>query len=387
VIAADNTAGAQGVTVSEGMREFHLALVGAIVAGIETQYRHFRATCVAGGLPVLAVEVPLYIEGGWIERLPLPSSVRGTLRSAIGTSPLFGAKRVDAVWTQLGLPLLPFSLTRAAWQGIPIFYAADSTPVLLAAFSGLYSVTPPGTFKGRLTARALRLFFSRCQALIPWSRWAAASMIGDYGADPARVHVIPPGVDLKRWSPFKATHTTSSDRVQLLFVGGDFERKGGPLLLDIFQKHLQPTCDLHLVTRAPIEPQPGVSVYRDMAPNDDRLLELYRRCDLLVLPTVADCFSMAAIEAMACALPVVISAIGGIPEIVQDGVSGTLIAPGDGRALLQTLASLTADASLRRRWGTAGRSIAEQRFDGARQSSAVLELMAPSQAVPNGGHS
>jgi glycosyltransferase involved in cell wall biosynthesis len=368
-------------------RDLRLALVASTVAGIETQYRHFRSACANEGVPVQAIEVAPYVDGGWIERLPFPQTIRGTLRSAAGTAKLFGRRPVDAVWTQVGLPLLPFTLTRSAWRRIPIFYTSDSTPRLLSEFGGHYRITRPSTRKGRLAAAGNKLFFSRCRALIPWSRWAAASMISDYGADPARVHVIPPGVDIKRWRPATEMRLAVRERVQLLFVGGDFERKGGPLLLDLFRQHLRDTCDLHLVTRASIAHSPGISVYRDMGPDDDRLLDLYQSCDVLVVPTEADCYSMAAIEAMACRLPVVTSAVGGIPEIIEDGASGSLVAPGDGRALLQALTSLTADASLRRRWGTVGRDIAEQRFDAARQSSAVLELIATSSADHGRRHS
>jgi glycosyltransferase involved in cell wall biosynthesis len=361
-------------------KTFRLALVASVVAGIETQYRHFRSACTNDGVTVVAVEVAPYKEGGWIERLPIPSTVRGSLRSAFSTSGLFGGEPVDAVWSQVGLPLLPFTLTRAARRHIPIFYTYDSTPRLLAEFGGHYRISNPSTLKGKLAARGNRLFFSRCHALIPWSRWAAASMISDYGADPTRVHVIPPGVDIRRWSPGATITPAARNRVQILFVGGDFERKGGPILLELYRKHLKDSCDLHLVTRAPIDAASGIKVYRDFGPDDDRLLALYRSCDLLVVPTLADCFSMAAVEAMACGLPVVTSAVGGIPEIVQEGESGSLVAPGDRRELLQALQALIGDAALRRRWGVTGRLIAERRFDAARQSAEVLQMIEASQS-------
>jgi glycosyltransferase involved in cell wall biosynthesis len=355
---------------------FEIALVASMVAGIQTQYSHFRAACEQDGTPILAVEVKPYREAGWIERLPLPSTVRGTLRSVAGTAELFAMRGAPAVWTQVGIPLLPFALTRGAWGRVPIFYTSDSTPRLLAGFAGHYRITDPSTVKGRIAARANRIFFSRCRGLIPWSRWAARSMIEDYGAHPDKVQVIPPGVDTLRWRPAEKAADASRDRVQLLFVGADFERKGGPLLLSIFRDHLRDSCELHLVTRAAIEREPGVEVYRDLGPDDERLLELYRRSDVVVIPTLADCFSMAAIEAMACGLPVVISATGGTPEIVDDGRSGSLVAPGDGRALLQALDTLIKDAGRRRSWGSAGRAIADLRFDAAQQSARVLALIA-----------
>jgi glycosyltransferase involved in cell wall biosynthesis len=65
------------------------------------------------------------------------------------------------------------------------------------------------------------------------------------------------------------------------------------------------------------------------------------------------------IEAMACALPVVASRAGGIPEVVEDGLSGILVAPGDADELARALAALEGDPERRRRLGAAARTRAE----------------------------
>jgi glycosyltransferase involved in cell wall biosynthesis len=351
-----------------------LLLVAWMVAGVQTQYHHLRRR-LGDGVRVSAVETEPYVEGGRIERLPLPSSVRGTLRSTATLLGTLRGPRPDAVWTQVALPMLPFAVTRGRLWRIPIAYAIDCTPALLWEFGGEYPhVTDPDSPKGRLTAACLRLFYRRCAALLPWSAWAAESMVRDYGADPERVHVLHPGVDLERWRP--AAGRVTAGRVQLLFVGGDFERKGGPLLLDVFREHLRDRCDLHLVTRANVPDEPGVHVYRGLGPTDPRLLALYQRSDVLVVPTLADCFSMAGLEAMACGLPVVTSRVGGIPEIVVDGETGALIAPGDGGALAATLRALAGDPDLRRSWGAAGRLRAEACFDAGTQAARTAALLA-----------
>jgi len=350
-----------------------LLLVAWMVAGVQTQYEHLR-----GRLPrdvdVSAVETEPYREGGRIERLPLPSSVRGTLRSTLTLLRTLRGRRPDAVWSQVALPMLPFAVTRGRLQGIPIAYAIDCTPRLLWGFDGHYHVTDPDSPKGRVTAACLRLFFRRCAALLPWSAWAAESMVRDYGADPARVHVVHPGVDLDRWRP--GPPAAGGGPARLLFVGGDFERKGGPGLLDVFRSHLRDRCELHLVTREAVPPEPGVHVHRGLAPTDSRLLELYRRSDVLVVPTLADCFTMAGLEGMACGLPVVTSRVGGIPEAVVDGETGALVAPGDRGALARTLETLAGDPGLRRRWGAAGRRRAEARFDASAQAARTAGILA-----------
>jgi glycosyltransferase involved in cell wall biosynthesis len=342
-----------------------------MVAGVQTQFEHLHR------LPALSsarvIETHPYQEGGWVERLPVPATVRGTIRSTLTLAPALATGGVAAVWTQVALPMLPFALSRAAVSRVPIFYAIDCTPALLHGFGGLYSgVADPSSRKGRAVAACLRLFFRRCAGLLPWSAWAARSMIDDYGAAGDRVDVVAPGIDLERWTPGSAP---ANALPRLLFVGGDFDRKGGPLLLDLFRRHLRGRCRLVLVTRGRDEAEEGVELHRDMMPGDPRLLELYRSCDALVVPTLADCFSMAALEAMACGLPVITSAVGGIPEIVRHGDTGFLVAPGDGRGLLEAIGALLDNQVLRSAMGGNGRRRAEVHYDAGKQAAKTLSII------------
>jgi glycosyltransferase involved in cell wall biosynthesis len=79
-------------------------------------------------------------------------------------------------------------------------------------------------------------------------------------------------------------------------------------------------------------------------------------------------------EAMACELPVVASASGGIPELVEDGVSGFLLPPGDAAALAAALERLAADPALRRRLGRGGRARILADFDLRRSAARRAEL-------------
>lgn len=346
-----------------------------MVAGVQTQYDQMRRMPSVANARV--VEVHPYREGALIERLPLPSTLRATIRSTFSAAASLPTRGIGAVWTQVAMPMLPFVLTRG--RRVPVFYAIDCTPVLLHQFGGHYmGVDDPATPQGKLTAACLRLFFRYCTGLMPWSSWAARSMISDYGASPENVHVVPPGIDLEQWFPL--SRQEASRRPRLLFVGADFERKGGRLLLDVYRRHLRDECDLHLVTRSPVDPEPGVQVHSDLKIGDGRLRELYQNSDVLVIPTLADCFSMAALEAMACGLPVVISGVGGIPEIVIDSVTGMLITPGSGGSLLQALRTILASPSAAQRLGRSGRHRAEQLFDGRVQSAVTLDIIASAGA-------
>jgi glycosyltransferase involved in cell wall biosynthesis len=184
-------------------------------------------------------------------------------------------------------------------------------------------------------------------------------------------------VPVREWPTVNAGY-----RVKILFVGGDFERKGGPLLLECMRAGLAETCDLHIVTQHEVPVTPGVTVHRGLGPNDPGLLALYASADIFALPTYADCLAVVLGEAMAAGLPIVTTTIGAQPEAVVDGRSGILIAPGDAESLGRALRRLSADPALRQRMGREGRAIAEARFDNQTNGKRLTDLILSAVDTP-----
>jgi len=89
---------------------------------------------------------------------------------------------------------------------------------------------------------------------------------------------------------------------------------------------------------------------------------LLRSADVFLLPSAVESFGLAALEALACGVPVVASAVGGLPEVIDDGEVGFLRPVGDIAAMAEAVGRLLDDEPLRRRFGTAGRRLAETRF-------------------------
>jgi glycosyltransferase involved in cell wall biosynthesis len=357
--------------------ELRLALVGWMVAGIRTHYENVsRVITSLPDVRATPVEVHPWRDGGVIERLLLlPQRLRSTLRTYRATVPLYRTASVDVIWSQVVAPMLPYLLTVGAWRATPLVIDVDSTPRLLASFGQHYADQVSGSSRKRRTVDWLTAMVERrSAAIVCWSEWAARSCAEDYGVPRERLRVIPPGVDVAAWAP-PATRPARGDRVRLLFVGGDFERKGGDLLLDVWRHHLADLCELHLVTKGDISSQPGVNVYRTLSPNDRELRALYHYCDALVLPTRGDCFSLASIEAMAAGLPVITTAVGGIPEIIEDQASGYLIAPNDGMALREVVERLAADADRRQAMGARGRAIVGDRFNARHNTLRLLDVL------------
>jgi glycosyltransferase involved in cell wall biosynthesis len=94
----------------------------------------------------------------------------------------------------------------------------------------------------------------------------------------------------------------------------------------------------------------------------DQLAEIYGNAALLAVPSFEESFSMCSAEAMACGIPVVASRVGGIPNVVRDGESGTLVEPGDARGLAEAIRRFLEDPQRRKTYGEQGRQIAEKRW-------------------------
>ncbi|MCC7371157.1 MAG: glycosyltransferase family 4 protein [Chloroflexi bacterium] len=333
--------------------------------GLRTQYLNWR-DCLppeAGVDPTWAV-IDWEREGGLVERLPLlPAALKSRIRAQLELREGLGRAELDALF--VAIPAVFYGNER--WlRRQPYAITIDSTPEQLWSFGELYGRRPSRLpFAESLKWRARLHQYREAAVLFPWSRWAAASLVDGYGVDPARIQVMPPGIDLDRWTfPERPSAEEAGEPVRVLFVGGDFLRKGGDLLLEWAERTGLDDWELHIVTRDAVSTHSSrVHVHHGLTPNSPALRRLYAQASVFALPTRGDCYSLASMEAMAAGLPVILSEIGGTGDVIRDGETGFLIRPGDGPALAERLDTLVGDAGLRQRMGRAARHDTETRYD------------------------
>jgi len=107
--------------------------------------------------------------------------------------------------------------------------------------------------------------------------------------------------------------------------------------------------------------------------SQDRLYEEMSRCSILCLPSLAESAPMVIAQAMAAGKPVVATRVGGVPDMVEDGVTGLLCDPGNSEQLADGLVALLKDPELRRRMGQQAHQLAEKRYRANRVAQATLE--------------
>jgi glycosyltransferase involved in cell wall biosynthesis len=169
------------------------------------------------------------------------------------------------------------------------------------------------------------------------------------------MQVIYNGVDPLRFSP--PSYRRNAGPLKLVCVSRLIDRKGLDYLLAALAGLRDQSIQLVIIGTGAKEPQLRAAAVRlnltarvkflGYRPNDELCRHL-READVFVLPTLSEAFANVVLEAMACGLPVIASAVGGIPELVEEGVNGLLVPPGDTDRLASAIARMARDPALRR---------------------------------------
>jgi colanic acid/amylovoran biosynthesis glycosyltransferase len=200
-----------------------------------------------------------------------------------------------------------------------------------------------------------------------------------------KLPVIHCGVDTGRFSPSPDSRPKDA-RPTVLAVGRLDPRKGHALLVEALGRLARDGVDTRVVVigEGPERPalerlarERGVSDRLSLpgAVGQDEIIAWFASADVFCMPSLAEGLPVVLMEAMACGLPVVAPRLMGIPELVEDGVSGTLVAPGHVDELAGALARQLADPKARRRMGAAGREKVLAEFEVGECARQVAERM------------
>jgi glycosyltransferase involved in cell wall biosynthesis len=154
---------------------------------------------------------------------------------------------------------------------------------------------------------------------------------------------------------FGDPYEKSFDGKTILYIGkGDFEKKGGTLLMKAFEQVRQvlPEAQLHIVGQDRLPAAPGV-VNHGFVRDKERLVALMRAAHVFALPSLVDRNPISILEAMAAATPCIASDYGAMPELVAD--AGIIAPSGDDAALTAALIKILRDPDLARTLGERGR--------------------------------
>jgi glycosyltransferase involved in cell wall biosynthesis len=234
----------------------------------------------------------------------------------------------------------------------------------------------------RRVATARNLWLRDADAFVAMSRRIRDEIVGA-GVGPERVAWIAHAVDTGRFRPAGADERVALRRalglpagVIATYTGRLLHGKGLDVLLEAFARVAAARPELQLVLvgageghlsaeeslrrRASVAPLAGRVRFAGRA---ERVEDWLRASDLFVFPSLFEGLGISLVEAASCGLPSIGSRTGGIPDVIEDGVSGLLVPPGDPGALAATLASLAADGERRAAMGREARRIGLERFE------------------------
>ncbi|MGA3169825.1 MAG: glycosyltransferase family 4 protein [Chthoniobacteraceae bacterium] len=255
------------------------------------------------------------------------------------------------------------SLYDAGIDGLPHFIYTDHAHLTNLRYPGRFTLASP-----RWIALEKGIY-QRARRNLVMSAFVRDSLVQDYACDPSRVVIVGAAPNLP--PPDSLPDNAGYSNQTILFAGVDWERKGGPLLIEAFSRVLEklPEARLIIAGCSPAVRIRNVEIVGRVPLAD--VSRLLLRSSVLALPSTREPQGVNAIEALMHRIPVVTTAIGALPEMVENNKSGRIVPAGDSAALASALIDLLSDPTLCRRHGEAGRESATAHYS----SEAVSKRM------------
>jgi alpha-maltose-1-phosphate synthase len=228
-----------------------------------------------------------------------------------------------------------------------------------------------------------REVYASMDLIFTMSEYLQRSFVKDFGVPQSKVVAIGGGVNLTQIPAARDDKDYATERI--LFVGIEFERKGGPLLLDAFRqvRAARPRATLHIVgpyrADALGKLEDGVLFYGFLDQNHPTqkaiLHKLYSDAALFVMPSQYEPFGIAPLEAMAHQVPCILTNRWAFPEMVEPGVTGELVEPADLEGLTERIIYLLERPDLLQQYGAESRKRVVRKYTWERVVSNLCDAL------------
>jgi glycosyltransferase involved in cell wall biosynthesis len=259
------------------------------------------------------------------------------------------------------------SLFDASIPNTPHFLYTDHTHLANLTYPGERQ-TPMASSEWVALERSM---YQRARLNFTMSAHVSRSLVEDYGCAPTRVECVYAGANVAR-AHVAGANVAGSDsdsmglarfaQKNILFVGIDWDRKGGPALLQAFQevRRCHPTATLTIVGCAPNVSVPGCHVAGRL--QFAEVAKFYQKASIFCMPTTVEPFGIVFLEAFSHGLPIVATNIGAIPDFVEHGRSGYLVDCNDPAQLANRLNQLLSDPERCAAFGARGQRLVHDRY-------------------------
>lgn len=190
-------------------------------------------------------------------------------------------------------------------------------------------------------------YYQHCKGIFTMGRWLAEDMVNRCHIEQAKVHPVGGGINLD-----KALIDRSNKKGnKILFVGRDFKRKGGHIVVEAFKELKKRRKDVELYVAGPSRNpyHEDIDGYHFMGDCDyKKTAELFNLCDIYCMPSYFEAYGLVFVEALTFGLPVIARNAYEMPYLIQDGQTGLLLQKDDVKELSEMMDSLLSDVNIKK---------------------------------------
>ena len=354
----------------------------------------------AAGHDVHIGDVDLHGSYRWAAaaRMFSPRRRRWAVRYHTGALPFqLRSRNAAAAIAKTGMPLDAILQIGATFSPegrgrVPYFQYCDSSMRMSADAGHSWAAALGERELASVIARERRVY-DGATAIFTFSEFVRQSFVNQVGvpADKVVASYVGPNLDLASIRPRAARRPGAPPTI--LFVGKEFERKGGDVLLAAFRRVRAHLADARLTIIGPPDltvDDPGVTSLGFLRKDDPEslrvLTDAYANADVFCLPTRYEPFGIVILEAMFHGLPCIATRDWSIPEMIRDGETGYTVPVGDEVTLADRLTSLLSDPARARTMGDAGLAHARERFTWPNVAERITHEMQRRLGVTSTGH-